>query len=656
MNLLQAQNIARHFGAEILFNKVNIEVKTNDRIGLVGRNGAGKSTILHILAGLEEADEGRVSKKKEITVGFLDQHSGLDTDKTVYDEMLIIFDYVIQLEKDMRKVEEKMGTLNASEDPEEYSDLLRTYDHMQVEFNQLNGYSYENDIRTVLHGFRFYEEDFDKEVSQLSGGQKARLALAKLLLERKDLLILDEPTNHLDIETLAWLENYLKNYKGALLIVSHDRYFLDNVTNDTYEVSRGKVQHFPGNYSKYLELKSEQLKTQWKEYEKQQKEITKLEEFVDRNIVRASTTKRAQSKRKQLEKMDRIEKPKDNSKSASFTFQIYRESGNVVAQTNNLAIGYPNAELSSNINLDVRKTESIALVGPNGVGKTTLLKTLTGKLPALEGSVETGTKVDIGYYDQEQQHLHNHKTVLDEVWDEHPRTPEVDIRTLLGSFLFSGSDVEKSVSSLSGGEKSRVALAKLSMEKNNFLVLDEPTNHLDIDSKEVLENALIDFEGTLLFVSHDRYFINRMATKVIEIEADGVKVYLGDYDYYLQKKEELEALEQLKQEESNTNNQSNEQENQTSDNLSTATLDREALKEQQKRIRKINRRIEEIETDLEEIDKETVQYSEQLSDPSIYENPDKMSEITNLHSELEEKQLLLMEEWEELNEELEQYQ
>jgi len=656
MILLQAQNIARHFGADILFDKVNIEIKTNDRIGLVGRNGAGKTTILHILAGMEEADEGRVSNKKGISIGFLDQHTGLDSNKTIYEEMLTVFDYVIQLEKNMRLVEEKMSSLNTPENnSEEYSEMLRTYDQMQVEFNQLDGYSYESEIRTVLHGFRFYEEDLETRVNQLSGGQKARLALAKILLEKKDLLILDEPTNHLDIETLSWLENYLKNYDGALLIVSHDRYFLDNVTKDTYEVSRGKVQHFSGNYSKYLELKTEQLKKQWKEYEKQQKEISNLEEFVDRNIARASTTKRAQSKRKQLEKMDRIEKPKDSSKSASFTFQSARKSGDIVAQTDNLAIGYSENELSTNIDLDIRKSDSIALVGPNGVGKTTLLKTIVGDIAPLTGTVSLGTKVDVGYYDQEQQQLQSNKTVLDEVWDEHPRTPEVDIRTLLGSFLFSGDDVNKVISSLSGGERARVVLAKLAMEKDNFLVLDEPTNHLDIDSKEVMENALIDFDGTLLFVSHDRYFINRMATKVIEIEEDGVEVYLGDYDYYLQKKEELEALEQLKNEKNSTTNTQSEDSNQNTDENSTATLDREVLKERQKQVRKLRREINEIETELEDIDKELVQYTNQLSDPSIYENPEKLQNISKAHSKLEEKQLYLMEKWEESIEKLEEY-
>jgi len=653
MILLQAQNIARHFGADILFDKVNIEVKTNARIGLVGRNGAGKSTVLHILSGNEEPDEGRVSKKKEISIGYLDQHTGLESDKTIYEEMLTVFERVIQLEKELRQMELKISELNFEDNPEEYENLLNTYDQMQEEFTQSNGYGYESEIKMVLHGFRFYEEDLNKPVNQLSGGQKSRLALAKLLLEQKDLLILDEPTNHLDIDTLSWLENYLVNYDGALLIVSHDRYFLDNVVNEIYEVSRGDVTHFHGNYSKYLSLKSELIKKQWKEYEKQQKKISKLEDFVDKNIVRASTTKRAQSRRKQLEKMDKMDKPAADSKSASFTFNIERESGNIVTQTDNLAIGYKdsNTILSENIDLDIRKEDSIALVGPNGVGKTTLLKTLIGLLPKLKGDIEYGSKVNIGYYDQEQQQLNKKKTVLDELWDDHPTIPELDIRSLLGSFLFSGDDVEKVVSTLSGGEQARVALAKLSMEKNNFLILDEPTNHLDIDSKEVLENALIDYPGTILFVSHDRYFINRMASKVIEIEPDGVKQYLGDYDYYLQKKEELHALAEYEEQENNPADVSASTDKQTE-----STLSRENLKEQQKQVRKLSRRLEDIEKELETLDQEMTVVTDQLSDGSIYEDGEKVSQLTEEHANLEEKQLNLMEEWEELTMELEEYE
>lgn len=652
MILLQTQQVARHFGAEILFNKVNMEIKENARIGLVGRNGAGKSTLLQMISGREEPDEGKVSKKKELTIGFLDQHTGLESTRSIWDEMMTIFEPVLAMEREMRKIEQQLGKPELLEKETLYQETLKTYDQLQENFRKLGGYSYESDIKMVLHGFRFFEEDYQTPVNQLSGGQKTRLALARLLLQKKDLLILDEPTNHLDIDTLSWLETYLKSYDGALLIVSHDRYFLDKVVTEIYEVEHGKVHHFPGNYSNYLKRKAELIQKQWKEYEKQQKQIAKMEDFINRNLVRASTTKRAQSRRKQLEKMDKMNKPQGEEKSAHFSFQIDRESGDIVLQSDGLSIGYTGEPLSSKLNLDIRKGDSIALVGPNGAGKTTLLKTLINQLPSIEGEISYGTKVDIGYYDQEQQQLNPQKSVLSEIWDEHPTIPEQDIRTLLGSFLFSGEDVEKSISSLSGGEKARVALAKLAMKKNNFLVLDEPTNHLDIDSKEVLENALIDFEGTLLFVSHDRYFINRMATKVIEIEQNGVTLYLGDYDYYLQKKEELEALEQAQQIKDSPKTSSVSEE--TSPTSSPAH-NRNQQKERQRETRRLTRIIEALEKEMEELEKKLSEVQEELSDPSIYNDQEYATTLSKQNQELQEQQTILLEEWESASLELEEY-
>lgn len=652
MILLQAQKIARHFGADILFDQINLEIKSHARIGLVGRNGAGKSTILHILAGLEDPDEGRVSKQKGLTIGFLDQHTGLTSDRTILEEMLSVFDYVIELEKQLRQMEVAISELDGA-DEDETKELLQKYDQMQAEFTKLDGYSYMSEIKMVLHGFKFYEEDHHIPINQLSGGQKTRLALAKLLLEKKDLLILDEPTNHLDIETLTWLETYLKNYPGALLMVSHDRYFLDSVVNEIYEISMGNMLHFTGNYSNYLKEKAELIKKQWRDYEKQQKKISDLEDFVQKNIVRASTTKRAQARRKQLQKMDRIEKPQDDKQSAHFSFYTKQTSGDIVVQSDDLYIGYDKRVLSGPINLDIRKEDAIALVGPNGVGKSTLIKTLVDMIPPISGDVKYGTKVDVGYYDQEQQHLDQNKSVLNELWDEHPTLPEVNIRTLLGSFLFSGEDVEKSIHSLSGGERARVALAKLALEKNNFLVLDEPTNHLDIDSKEVLENALIDFDGTLLFVSHDRYFINRMATKVIEVNKDGATLYLGNYDYYLQKKEELRILKEAKSE-YNESSSTKEQVKDKAPSVQEATLDRQALKEKQKKVRKLKRRIETIEDDLEVIDEKIMKLSESLNDTKLYSDSEKLAELSEKHQVIELKQLTLMEEWESLHLELDE--
>lgn len=652
MILLQAQKIARHFGADVLFEGVNLEIKSGARIGLVGRNGAGKSTILHILAGLEEPDQGKIAKQKDLSIGFLDQHTGLDSDKTIMNEMLGVFDHVIKLEKQMRQAEQAISQLDHSQNDQETQALLKKYDDIQAEFTRLNGYSYMSEIKMVLHGFKFYEEDYDMPINQLSGGQKTRLALAKLLLEKKDLLILDEPTNHLDIETLAWLETYLKNYTGALLIVSHDRYFLDHVVNEIYEVSMGRVLHFTGNYSNYLKEKSELIKKQWKDYEKQQAKISKLEDFVQKNIVRASTTKRAQARRKQLEKMDKISKPIEDNQSAHFTFEVAQQSGDIVVQSNDLYVGYDDTVLSGPIDLDIRKEDAIALVGPNGVGKSTLIKTLVDLIPPISGDIRYGTKVDTGYYDQEQEHLHPSKTVLDEIWDDHPTVDEVKIRSFLGNFLFSGDDVEKTIRSLSGGERARVALAKLALEMNNFLILDEPTNHLDIDSKEVLENALIDFPGTLFFVSHDRYFINRMATKVIELNPDGATLYLGDYDYYLQKKEEMAILQAAEERDNQEPLAEDLSDEKTS--VNQANLDRQSLKERQKEERKINRRIEEIEAELETIEEQTLELADLLNDPDLYEDPKRLAEVTSNHQDLEGKQTSLMEEWEDLHYQLDE--
>ena len=642
MILLQAQHVARYFGADVLFENIYLEVQENSRIALVGRNGAGKSTLLKIIADIEPADAGQISKGKQVTIGYLAQNTGLDSTQSIWEEMLEVFQSVIQLEKKMRHTEEMLGDPALLADEERYHEALKQYDQMQHDFREQNGYGYEAEIRSVLHGFRFFEEDYTKSINQLSGGQKTRLALAKLLLQKRDLLILDEPTNHLDIETLNWLENYLQTYTGALLIVSHDRYFLDKVVNEVYDLSRQKMHHYKGNYSKYLNLKADQLEKEWKEFEKQQKEIAKLEDFVNRNLVRASTTKRAQSRRKQLNKMDRLDKPQGEEKSATFRFQPAKESGNVVMSMENGAIGYQNTILSEPIDLDVRKYDSIALVGPNGVGKSTLLKSLLEELPLIKGEKRFGTNVEVGYYDQEQAELHSSKSVLAELWDEHPTTPEKDIRSILGSFLFSGEDVEKAVTSLSGGEKARLALAKLSMNQDNFLILDEPTNHLDIDSKEVLENALIDFDGTLLFVSHDRYFINRIASTVVELSAEGSTVYLGDYDYYLEKKAEQEELKRLAEEAQGVDNN-------VGDNTTTTapSKNREINKENQKLTRQLTRRIEAIEQDTSELEPAIEKLETELTKPEVYEDHLKVQEINDELQLLNDQYEKLMEEWEE---------
>ncbi len=641
MILLQANQIARLFGAEVLFENLQLEISSRARIGLVGRNGAGKSTFLKIIAGIEAPDAGTIAKNKTATMGYLAQDTGLISNATVWEEMLDAFAAVRIIEKRMRELE--IAISESDPNTANYQTILKEYDRLQHDFSEKNGYGYENEIRSVLHGFQFDASFYDQKIATLSGGQKTRLALAKMLLQSPDILILDEPTNHLDIETLAWLEGYLQNYSGALLIVSHDRYFLDKVVTEIYEISRRKMRHYKGNYSRYLDLKAEQLASDWKAYEKQQTEINKLEDFVARNLVRASTTKRAQSRRKQLEKMDRLDRPQGDEKSAHFLFDIEKPSGNIVLQVEDAAIGYSIEEiLSEPINLDIRRKDAIALVGPNGIGKSTLLKSLIGELPFIRGEATFGANVATGYYDQGQTNLHHNKTILQELWDEHPTTPEVEIRTALGGFLFSGEDVDKPIALLSGGEKARVALAKLAMNKENFLILDEPTNHLDIDNKEVLENALIDYEGTLFFVSHDRYFINRIATKVIELSENGSKLYLGDYDYYLEKKQEEAEIAALLEEKT------------VIATVSTGKQNFQQSKEQQKALRNLQRKIEKIEEELATLDEEITAAETKMTEPIVLNDHVQLNELNQFIETAQQRQEHLMEEWETLSLELEE--
>ncbi|MGG0789480.1 ATP-binding cassette domain-containing protein [Peribacillus simplex] len=639
MILLQINQLSKYYGAELILSNMKLEVQNKDRIALVGRNGAGKSTLLKIIAGQLSHDGGEIIKPKGVTIGYMAQDTGLESELTIWDEMLTVFTDLIEQEKELRRLEADMARPDIFENETIYQKMLNEYDTLMVTFKEKGGYQYEADIRSVLHGLQFADFDYSTPISTLSGGQKTRLALGKLLLRKPDILILDEPTNHLDIETLSWLEQYLQGYQGAVLIVSHDRYFLDKVVNLVYEISRNNMKKYHGNYSSYLEGKAEDYERDMKLFEKQQGEIEKLRDFVQRNITRASTTKRAQSRRKQLEKMDVLDKPQGDEKSANFSFQIERQSGNEVLHLQDLAIGYEGETVSKNINSRMTKGESIALVGPNGVGKSTLLKTIISKLPALSGGFRFGTNVEVSYYDQEQANLVSNKRVLNELWDDYPLKPEKDIRTVLGNFLFSGDDVLKTVSTLSGGEKARLALAKMMMQKGNFLILDEPTNHLDLDSKLVLENALIDYPGTILFVSHDRYFINRIATKVIELSKDGNEEFLGDYDYYLEKKQEqaeIQALEQ--QEQANTLDAAVEKTN--------YKIDKEAKKAERQR----KRRIEEIEAAMELLEIEINEYNDLLCDPNVFQDHEKVMEVQTKLDTAQESLDQLLEEWTELEE------
>lgn len=644
MIVMQLNQITKFFGADLILSNIKLEVHNRDRIAIVGRNGAGKSTLLKIMAGELSHDDGEIYMPKDVTIGYLAQNTGLKSDLSIWDEMENVFARLKEMEEDLRKLEVKMGDPGLFQNQEAYEQLLKEYDEKQSLFKSAGGFQYEAKIKQVLNGLQFQDYDFDTPIRTLSGGQKTRLALGKLLLSKPDILILDEPTNHLDIETLNWLEQYLQSYDGAVIIVSHDRYFLDKTVTIVYEIAFQQSKKYTGNYSDYLRQKAKDYERDIKLYEKQQAEIKRLEEFIQKNIARDSTSKQAQSRRKQLEKMEKMDKPSLENRSAKFSFDIQRPSGNDVLKIRKLSFQYETDDdyIFQNVHLDLNRGDRVAIVGPNGIGKSTLLKTIVGQLKPSRGKIQYGTNVQIGYYDQEQTHLSMAKTVLNELWDEHPAMPEKDIRTVLGNFLFSGDDVLKPVSALSGGEKARLILAKLMLQKANFLVMDEPTNHLDLDSKEVLESALIDFPGTLLFVSHDRYFINRIAEKILELSDQGAKLYLGNYDYYLQKKQEEQEIQEL-----NKKNDLPEQ-------METST-DYEQQKQEKRKLRKIRRQIEEVEREIESLEKAIAKCDEKMTDPELFHDYEALKKMNEEKENYQQQLDHFMQQWTELHEKMDDW-
>lgn len=612
MILLQTNDVMRRFGADVLFHNINLQIQNHGRTALVGRNGAGKTTLLKMIAGITQPDEGTISKVKDLTIGYLAQDQGLDSQNNIWAELDLVFAPLHEMEKEIHQLEDQLGDLDS--DSDQYQQMLNKYDRLQDEYKKQGGFEYESRMRGILHGFGFGEEYYDTPVDALSGGQKTKLALAKILLQEPNLLILDEPTNHLDMNVLSWLEDYLKSYRGALLVVSHDRYFLDHVVKDVYDLDNRTLTHYTGNYTQFVAHKQERLKAEWKHYDQQQKKIAKLEDFVNRNIVRASTTKRAQARRKQLEKMDRLERPETDDRSIHFQFHSDKDSGTEVLDVENAKVGYDEQVLAGPLSFTVRKPQRIGIIGPNGIGKSTLLKSLLHQIPLVSGTVKFGANLEIGYYDQEQQQLHPEKTVLDEVWDDHPEVPEKDIRSLLGSFLFVGDDVYKPVHDLSGGEKARLELTKLSFKPINFLILDEPTNHLDIDSREVLENAINEFTGTVLFVSHDRYFINQVATDVLDMHKDGITHYEGNYDDFL--------AEQTKRQSSIPSDNTDKQAT-----PSTGKQSYQQSKEQQKARRKLQRQVDKLEQEMSELEDQQTQLQEKMSQPEIATDIGKLTDL-----------------------------
>ena len=635
MILLQINKLEKSYDGEVIFSDVDFEVKTGERIAIVGRNGAGKTTLMKIIAGVESYDEGNISKGKQVTMGYLTQQMTLDSNDSVMNEMKKPFKDVINIEDKMNTLTDWLSIHADAYEQDLYKEKLSQYEALSNQYELMDGYNYESKIKTVLTGLDFKESDFDRQIQSFSGGQKTRLSMAQMLLSEPDLLLLDEPTNHLDMETTEWLENYLTHFKGAIVIISHDRYFLDKIVNQVYDVALGSVKKYVGNYSKFLKERDAHYEKVMAEYERQQSEIKKLETFVEKNITRASTSGMAKSRRKVLERMERIEKPRLDAKSAQINFEINRATGEDVLKVQNLDIGYSKS-ITPPINLEVKRHDRIAIIGPNGIGKSTLIKTIAQQIPALGGNIVYGSNIQIGYYDQKQAEFTSNMTILDYVWNQYSHMPEKDIRTILGRFLFTQEEVKKVINDLSGGEKARLQLALLMLEKNNVLILDEPTNHLDIDSKEMLEQALQNFEGTLLFVSHDRYFINELANSIFHITQNGNELFRGDYQYYLEKLEQREAISRYEQE----------------DIQSTETPKDDQYYANQKQLkkekRKLERQLEEIENNISTYEEQISDYEHQLTLPEIFNDIEKSNEINNLRVEAERLLEENMEKWEEL--------
>lgn len=643
MIIAQAQDLEQRFGGNIIFSNISFSVPDNARIGLVGPNGAGKTTLLKIMTGQQEPTSGQFTINKGLKVGYIAQENGLDEDKTIWDEMLTVFNDLIEKNKKITKMQEQIA------DHPEDEDLLKRYDQLAYDFEQEGGFTYQAEIKSILNGFNFKENTWNKVIGTLSGGEKTRLAFVKLLLQKPPILLLDEPTNYLDLDTLDWLEAFLKNYQGAIITVSHDQYFLDHLANQIFELNFGKLTTFKGNYSQYVKERELMDSQQEAAYEKQQEKIKKEEEFIQKNLVRASTTKRAQSRRKVLDKMERIKPPKHKQK-VRINFTSERPSGKEVLIAKDLTIGYPDKVMVSDIDFQVNKNDRVAIIGPNGIGKSTLLKTIMKKLEPKDGSIKYGASLDIGYYDQELQSLDPSKTVLDTIWDRHKTMPEKDVRSILASFLFTAEDIDKTVGQLSGGQKARLTLTVLSLEKDNFLLMDEPTNHLDIEAKEVLEEALDNYDGTLLFVSHDRYFINELANKIISVRDGHAKIYNGNYSYYLDEKAKQAAAAQ----EAETQKAAAETTPGASQNKGKLSYQEQKARDSQKR--KLERAVSDAEAKIEKLEAEEKEIQTEMANPDIAASFEKLGPLQEKLSAVQEQLDQANNDWENALEALDEFE
>ena len=639
MIVLSCKNISKSYGIDEILKNVTLSINEGDRVGIIGANGEGKSTLFKILSKQLSFDDGEIFIDKNKTLGYLAQHLDLDTKNTIYNEMLLVFSDLIRLEEKLLDLENKMNEPYDESKADYHNKIINDYNTSQELYSHRGGYTYKGEINKVLKGLGFSEEDFDKEISKLSGGQKTRVALCKLLLLSPDILLLDEPTNHLDLEAISWLEDYMKNYKGTVLVISHDRFFLDSVTNRTFQVINGHVNCYNASYTKFLELREKDYESQLKAYNLQQAEIKRQEAIIEkfRSFNREKSIRAAESREKALDRMEKIDAPDEEKGPAKIKFETSVKSGYDVLHAENLSKSFGDKHLFSNLSLDLKRGEKIALIGENGRGKTTFFNILMDKIKPDSGVKVLGTNVNIGYYDQEQSNLCEDKTIIDEVWDDFPELTTSQVRGALATFLFTGEDVFKTINKLSGGEKCRINLLKLMLSKSNLLLLDEPTNHLDILSREALEEAILSYDGTLIVISHDRYFLNKVINRIVELQEEGTTEYLGNYSYYVEKKLNplrFEAYEELA-------------------NGKTKTQ----LKEEKRKKREIEKeekakklQIKKLEDEISKNEELLLALQEDLCKEEIYSNPSESERVNKEIKILEEKIEDLYIKWEEVNE------
>ncbi|NLM05888.1 MAG: ATP-binding cassette domain-containing protein [Tissierellia bacterium] len=637
MLIINASELSKSYTVKNIFESVSFSVSEGDRIGLVGLNGTGKTTLFNILAGELQADNGSIHFRKDLNIGYLKQHVSINSNKTVFKECHEVFNYLVEQEKNIRELELKIAKEGEKGYTEELTNLMDEYAHLSEDFAQNRGYSYISEIKGTLKGLGFTEEDFEKKISYLSGGEKTRVELAKLLLKRPELLLMDEPTNHLDIQATEWLEKYLSDYRGTIIIISHDRYFLDKIIDKVFLMENKKLYVYNGNYTVFQNKRKKDLKIQLEHYENQQEEIKRQKEIIKRFIKYGGEryNRLAKSRQKMLDKMDIIDKP-ENQKKASINFSPKVKSGRNVFEVSNLSKSFGDNKLFEDVNFSIYRGDKIGLIGPNGVGKTTLFNIMLGKREKTSGTITKGIHVNIGFYEQEMTSLNPYKTIFDEIIDDFPKLKVSEIRSYLGSFMFYGDDCFKEIKELSGGEKARISLLKLMLSDANTLFMDEPTNHLDIDSKEVLEDALKEYTGTLFVISHDRYFLNSVVDKIFDMSKSGIQEYFGNYEYYIEKKEALLAQEEYEEIEVKTKTE--------------IQNDKRKERELREEKRKIDKKVKELEKDILSIEERIKSIDEELCKPEIYENINVVKALNEERQDCNNKLEVLYDDWLELKE------